>query len=212
MIKAVLFDLDGVLIETEYRNIRIKADICRKHGLKWDDSNFYTAAARPFARMLPIMYPELTEGQVKEILDEYRPLGYVGLDYHRLRTAGANELLQMLHDQGYKIAIVSLSRTEKINEVLEVNDWENLIESFVSYDDVEKAKPDPDGYFKAMKKLGVSPDECVIIEDSQVGIEAAKAAGCVCICRRENRYPIEQHGADYYIDDMPEAVRIINEL
>ena len=212
MIKAVLFDLDGVLIETEYRNIMIKADICRRFGLKWDDENLYTAAARPFKKTLPIMYPELTQRQLREIHDVYHSLAYTGLDYHRLRTSGAGMLLQALHNQGYKTAIVSLSGTEKINEVLAANHWEPFVDSFVSYDDVEKAKPDPDGYFIAMKKLGVTPDECVIIEDSQVGIEAARAAGCICICRKENRYPIEQSGADYYINDMLEAVRIINEL
>lgn len=212
MIKAILFDLDGVLIETEYRAIMIKADLCRRRGLKWDDSNFYAAAARPFARTLPVMYSELTEEELQDILKEYRSLAYGKIDYHEYRTPGAGMLLQALHNQGYKIAIVSLSKTDKINDVLKDNHWERFVDTFVSDDDVEKRKPDPDGYLKAMKKLGVSPDECVIIEDSQVGIDAARAAGCVCICRTENRYPIEQNGADYYIDDMLDAVRIINGL
>ena len=212
MIRAILFDLDGVLIETEYRNIMIKAEICRKHGLSWTDENFYYAAARPFKRTLPVMYPELTEEQLRQIHDEYHRIAYSGLDYHRLRTSGAGMLMQALHNQGYVIAIVSLSPAEKIREVLQVNHWERFADSFVSADDVERQKPDPDGYLKAMNKLGVKADECVIIEDSQVGIDAAKAAGCICICRRESRYPIEQNGADYYIDDMLEAVSIINEL
>ena len=77
MIKAVLFDLDGVLIETEYRHIMIKADICREYGLNWTDKTFYIAAARRFTEVLPLLFPEKTPEELKAVL--LGPLGDPGI-------------------------------------------------------------------------------------------------------------------------------------
>ena len=212
MIKAVIFDLDGVLIDTEYRQIMIKVDVCTRYGLNWTEDTYTTAAGSKFTDILPLLFPDMNKRELKEIRDEYYRVGYDGIDYHSLRIPGAGMALNALYNQGYRIAIASMSFKDKIKEVLEVNHWDKFVETFVSRDDVTKRKPDPDAYLQAMKKLGLSSEECVIVEDSHIGIEAAKAAGCKCICRRENRYPSNQIGADYYIDEMTEVVRIVNEI
>ncbi|MBQ1521162.1 MAG: HAD family hydrolase, partial [Erysipelotrichaceae bacterium] len=112
----------------------------------------------------------------------------------------------------YRIAIASMSPRRKIDQVLSLNHWEEFVDLYVASDDVERLKPDPDSYLKAMNKLGMQSNECIVIEDSQVGIDAAHGAGCRYICHREQRYPIEQTGADYYIDDLLDALGIINEM
>ena len=212
MIKAVIFDLDGVLIDTEYRAIKIKADLCRRYGLEWTADDYYRTAARPFATTIGRLFPDKTQEELNGMLAEYRSIAYVDMDYHRLAMPNAGELLKILHEQGYRIAIASMSPRRKINQVLSANHWENYVDLFVASDDVERLKPDPDSYLKAMNKLGMTSDECIVIEDSQVGIDAAHGAGCRCICRREHRYPIEQTGAEYYIDDLLDAAGIINEM
>ena len=212
MIKAVIFDLDGVLIDTEYRAIMIKADLCRRYGLQWTAEDYYRTAARPFATTIGRLFPEKSQDELNRMLAEYRSIAYVDMDYHRLAIPGVKELLETLRGKGYRIAIASMSPKRKIDQVLSANHWEKFIDLFVSSDDVERLKPDPDCYLKAMSKLGVNSDECIVIEDSQVGIDAAHGAGCKCICRREHRYPIEQRNADFYIDEMQEAAEIINKI
>lgn len=212
MIKAVLFDLDGVLIETEYRHIMIKADICRQYGLNWTDETFYIAAARRFTEVLPILFPDKTPEEIKVINDHYYRVAYTRLDYHALKTEGAGTVLRALHNQGYKLAIVSMSNSQKLSEVISDNHWENLIDVVITSSMVSRTKPDPESYLKTMEILGLKPEECIVVEDSCVGIEAAHAAGCRVICRREHRYPCNQEGADYYVDNLLEVVRLVNEL
>ena len=212
MIKAVLFDLDGVLIETEYRHIMIKADICRQYGLNWTDETFYIAAARRFTEVLPILFPDKTPEELKAINDHYYRIAYTRLDYHALKTEGAGTVLRALHNQGYKLAIVSMSNSEKLSQVIGDNHWENLIDVIITSSMVTRTKPDPESYLKTMEILGLTPEECIVVEDSRVGIESAHRAGCKVICRKEYRYPCNQEGADYYVDDLLDVVKLINEL
>ena len=212
MIKAVIFDLDGVLIDTEFRAINIKADLCRRYGLEWTAEDYYRTAARPFTSTIGKLFPDKTQEELDRMLKEYRSIAYVDMDYRRLAMPNAGELLKQLHRQGYRIAIASMSPRRKIDQVLSLNHWEEFVDLYVASDDVERLKPDPDCYLKAMNKLGMQSNECIVIEDSQVGIDAAHGAGCRCICHREQRYPIEQTGADYYIDDLLDALAIINEM
>ena len=212
MIKAVLFDLDGVLIETEYRHVMIKADICRQYGLTWTDDTFYLAAGRKFTEVLPDLFPDKTPEELKAINDHYYRVAYTRLDYHALKTEGAGTVLRALHNQGYKLAIVSTSNSEKLSQVIGDNHWEKLIDVVITSSMVSKTKPDPESYLQTMDILGLKPEECIVVEDSRIGIEAAHRAGCIVICRRDQRYPCNQEGADYYVDDLLDVVTLINEL
>ena len=213
MIKAVLFDLDGVLIETELRHIMIKADLCREYGLNWTDETFYMAAGRKFTEALPDLFPYKTPEELKAINDHYYQVAYTDrLDYHALKTEGAGTVLRALHNRGYKLAIVSMSNSEKLSQVIGDNHWENLIDVIITSSMVTRTKPDPESYLKTMEILGLTPEECIVVEDSRVGIESAHRAGCKVICRKEHRYPCNQEGADYYVDDLLDVVKLINEL
>ena len=154
MIKAVLFDLDGVLIETELRHIMIKADLCREYGLNWTDETFYMAAGRKFTEALPDLFPYKTPEELKAINDHYYQVAYTDrLDYHALKTEGAGIVLRALHNQGYKLAIVSMSNSQKLSEVIGDNHWENLIDVVITSSMVSRTKPDPESYLKTMEIL-----------------------------------------------------------
>ena len=84
MIKAVIFDLDGVLIDTEFRAINIKADLCRRYGLEWTAEDYYRTAARPFTSTIGKLFPDKTQEELDRMLKEYRSIAYVDMDYRRL--------------------------------------------------------------------------------------------------------------------------------
>ena len=66
------------------------------------------------------------------------------------------------------------------------------------------SKPDPEIYIYTMKKMGVEPKDCYVVEDSTFGLQAAESAGAVVICKRDDRFGYDQSGADYYIDRLAE--------
>ena len=94
MIKAVIFDLDGVLIDTEFRAINIKADLCRRYGLEWSAEDYYRTAARPFTSTIGKLFPDKTQEELDRMLKEYRSIAYVDMDYHRLAMPNAGKLLE----------------------------------------------------------------------------------------------------------------------
>ena len=69
-------------------------------------------------------------------------------------------------------------------------------------------KPDPEIYIYTMKKMGVEPKDCYVVEDSTFGLQAAESAGAVVICKRDDRFGYDQSGADYYIDRLAEIENI----
>ena len=109
--------------------------------------------------------------------------------------------------------MVSTNLREYIQLALEETGWQEYFDMFLGIEDVERTKPDPEVYRKALQQFGLDPEEAVIVEDSRVGLDSALATGCKVICRRESRYQVNQDGADYYVDaltEIPELLKTMN--
>ncbi|RUS45828.1 HAD family phosphatase [Cohnella sp. AR92] len=181
--RAFIFDMDGVIIDSEPIHFEMDIATLRHYGITIAPSELERFVGMTNPEMWATLKTELgLPSTVSEIID-YQ-LG-AKIDY--LRTAaiapieGIPELISELKQRHLKIGLASSSPIRFIEEVLRKF---HLLEDFdciVSGEEVERGKPEPDVYLEAAKQLGVEPQDCAVLEDSRNGIRAAKAAGMFCI-------------------------------
>jgi len=212
--KAFIFDMDGVLIDTERTWVKHGGDflpnLLGKEIMEKIGSTIGMSGAAIFkkARELGADFDEVAciaqhDAEAKRIY------GIAAM------TTGIDELGNMLHERGYAMGIVSASRREWINFMLprlSFADHISLVLSLSERPDL-RGKPDPDGYQEAMQLMGVTPDNTIILEDSNSGIAAGKAANAFVIGLRANLVDgYKQEGADLYADSIEDVMRHIASL
>lgn len=181
-IKAIIFDMDGVIFDTEMIYLKVWSDVFEKYGYKMTKEiyasvlgtgreNVKKVFLNLFGDDLPIdnMYIEKDENLAKEI-EKGVPL-----------KLGAYEILEYLKENNFKISLATSAISERAIKQLNQANIESFFDAVVCRDDVRKTKPNPEIFLKAANKLGVSPEQCIVIEDSDAGIEAAFNAGMIPI-------------------------------
>lgn len=178
-IKAVLFDMDGLMIDSEPLHYQAFNVVLKKYGQHLTEkenkeryiglSDEDEAVDMVVRFNLPISAEELVQAK--------REKAKKLLSNHIVVQAGLIDLLTNLHKNGYKIAIASSSRLEIIEIVINGLQITSLIDAFASAEEVKHGKPAPDVYLLAAEKLGVIPSECLVLEDAPKGVQAGKAAG-----------------------------------
>ena len=209
MIKAVIFDMDGVMIDSEplwekaerilmaRRNIDYSPTYREKIvGLNQNDS----------AKLLRETF-NLSE-TVKEIIAERIDILLTLYQKELELVKGILNLLEELTDKGLILALASSSPLRAINYVLDKFSLRKYFPKVVSGDDIQLGKPHPDIYLHTAKELGVKPEECVVIEDSINGVKSAKAAGMTCIAIPDRRLNREGFKAADLIGDSLDIINI----
>ncbi|RMH68726.1 MAG: HAD family phosphatase [Gemmatimonadetes bacterium] len=184
MIHAVIFDMDGVLVDSEPIYQRQELDLFRELGIEMSEAEhnqFVGMGTKTMCEILIKRYhlnwtvPELVEKSERMYL-EY---------FHREPTitpiTGAETLIQTVYQLRLKIALASSSSRENIRIVLERLGFGDYFPIRVSGEEVPQSKPAPDIFRLAANRLQVEPAHCLVIEDSRNGVLAAKAAGMRCI-------------------------------
>jgi len=183
MLKAVIFDMDGVLINSEPLHFSVDKKVLGRFGIDVDD-NFlsrYAGVANPE------MYADIKKKMglsqsIDELLEFRLKLSLEALDESEMDAiSGVRELLQDLASHNVSIAIASSSPMEFIEAVIRKLRLEQYFRIIVSGEELERSKPAPDIFIRAASLLGVELNECVVIEDSAAGVEAAFAAGIKCV-------------------------------
>jgi HAD superfamily hydrolase (TIGR01509 family) len=180
MIKGVLFDMDGVLVDSEEYICRAAIEMFRENGVTVQPADF-----KPFVgtgenryiggvaeKYLPSLDIQSAKIRTYEIYDRIvsgsiRPL------------PGAVELVRWCRERGLKTSVAtSADRTKMVINLREMGIGENDFDATVNGDEVERKKPFPDIFILAAAKIGLKASECLVVEDAVSGIRAAKAAGC----------------------------------
>lgn len=181
--KAVIFDMDGLLIDTEPVWRRVQIEVFGRLGLHLTEEQCAAMmgvriaeivdewyASRPWAGPGPSeVTGEIIEGVIRHVLDEGVP------------NPGTIRALQEVDDAGLPIGIASSSSEELIEAVVQRLQIGQYVSVVCSADNEERGKPDPAVYLAAARALHTAPQECVALEDSPNGVLAAKAAGMYCI-------------------------------
>jgi HAD superfamily hydrolase (TIGR01509 family) len=177
MFKAVIFDFDGVIIDTEHKRFSDLKTVLAKHGLGLEDSAFSDLPGKKTAEFVHNHFPAIGREMAEKIAEERRDLQHNELDGHRL-IEGIPGLLELLRSKEYRLAVVTGSQRFIVDELLDMHNLSEFFEIVITGEDFKSSKPDPECYRMALNRLGLKPDEAVIIEDAPHGITAAKRAGC----------------------------------
>ncbi len=181
--KAVLFDMDGVIIDSEPIHFEVDILTMRELGvnISKDELNKYVGTTNEYM-LNDLKNKYKIKKSFEEILEYKMELTIKKIKEAKINAIlGIPELLISLKSKNIKTAIGSSSPKELINIVIEKFKLEKYFDCIVSGDEVKEGKPKPDIYLEASKRIGVAPEECIVIEDSRNGVLAAKNAGMKCI-------------------------------
>lgn len=183
MLRAVIFDMDGVIIDSEPEHARAAIMVFERYGVDADISYCSSFIGSSTKNMCEDAINRFgMDVSVDELLDEMNRAkkelaqkeGYKPIE-------GVIEVIKTLYKAGVKLAVASSSSPLEIEDVVKSLGIRKYFNKLVSSSDVEKPKPAPDTFKLALSKLGISEKETIVIEDSEFGVEAAKAAGITCI-------------------------------
>lgn len=183
MIEAVIFDMDGVISDTQKLHAKVESEILGEFGINISPEE---VTERYAGVKTEEFFDDLLRSQpkpydLKELLNKkWKQMAEMG-DVSVEAVEGSKELIQNLHGAGYKMAVGSASNFEYVERVIENLGLREYFGFLITGDMVKKGKPDPEIFLLAASKLGVEPEKCVVIEDGRSGMRAAKSGNMKCI-------------------------------
>jgi beta-phosphoglucomutase len=179
MTRAVLWDLDGTLVDSEEYHWLSWRDAMRAEGIDLSYERFLASFGQRNDRILAAwLAGDADPARVRRVGDgkeaEYRRLAE---ERGLTPLPGAREWLERLHGAGWKQAIASSAPRLNVETMLRVLELDRLFDAVVSAEDVTRGKPEPDVFLAAAAKLAVPPSRCVVVEDAAAGVEAGRRAG-----------------------------------
>ena len=183
--KAFIFDLDGVIVDTAKYHYLAWRELAIQLGfdftMEQNERLKGVSRVRSLEILLDLGKVHLEEDQKSKYLKEKNEqyLQYIAKMDHSEILPGIDDLLHYLKLNKVPFSLGSASKNARL--ILETLDLIDLFDAIVDGNDVSTAKPDPEVFLIAAQKLGVQPEDCIVIEDAQAGIEAANKAGMVSI-------------------------------
>lgn len=207
MIKAILFDMDGVIVDTLHFHYLAWDKMFRERGGVVEKHTVLLHEGRNSREILPILMKEtnviIPENEWDEFIDKKR-------EYYRSIVEikyfpNAFNIIEELKKRGLKTALVTASARKNMEKAIPA-DKRKLFDLILTAENFQKAKPNPDPYLAAQEQLGVEVYECVVIENAPLGIEAAKNAGMICIAIETTLEREYLQKADFIINSIDELL------
>ncbi len=240
MIQSMIFDLDGTLVQTERLKAlsyaRAATELCPDDISEEDVLQAYKDVVgltrmHVATHLTDRFNLEERAAQRREEFGVNRPwqaFVQVRLTYYhamlddpdiirRNQWKHTMDLLDIAHKQGCPIGLATMSRCEQANHVIEILDLKDAFNFIATRDDVERGKPDPEIYHLVAEELDTQPENCLVIEDSPSGVQAALNAGMHCIAvgtpyTSETLHESNLLPAKWIIDDPEDLIPMVNEL
>lgn len=206
MIEAVVFDMDGTLVNSEPENLRILKEFMAEQGIAVSEEFLISLVGTSYEMTCSMCLAHMPKDwtlerfqKAYEAYDRLHPYNYGAILHPHVR-----ETLAWLKEHGYRTAIASSSPLRLIEKMVAECDLKDLVDEIVSGEMFEESKPHPEIYLHTAQQLKVEPAACLAVEDSGYGIEAALRAGMQVLAYRDRQYGMDQSGADAIIDDLRE--------
>lgn len=216
MIKAAIFDMDGVLVNNTDVHIKAFEVFCERYGVKDWKEKLSTAYGMGNDDIMKLIMPAevLREKSTEELGEEKEALYREIYAPTIAPVKGLEALLKQLRDAGIRCAVGSSGCKDNVDFVLSHCHIQSYFDVAVSGDMVTHCKPNPEIYLTAAERLGVKPEECIIFEDAKAGIEAAHrsgAAAIIALATTLQRHELEHTVANLIIDDYTD-IRSLKDL
>jgi HAD superfamily hydrolase (TIGR01509 family) len=188
-IEAVVFDLDGVLVDTDHIWHEVREGLARERGGRWTDHSEADMMGMSSTEWSQYLHDEVGLAETPEQLNaEVVRRMLARYDEELPLLTGAADAVRRL-GESFRLAVASSSNRELIDGVLEAAGLAHRFEATVSSEEVPRGKPAPDVFLEAAKRLELEPGQCTAIEDSANGLRAAHGAGMRVVAIPNRRYP-----------------------
>jgi beta-phosphoglucomutase len=210
---GVIFDIDGVLIDSYQAHFQSWRIMLRRHGLDVTEEEFRRTFGRTNDDIFANVYPLFRREDYTALGDEKES------DYRQIIRAnfpamdGAPELIASLHQAGATLAVGSSAPPENVEVVLRNLPGSEKIVAATHGKEVRRGKPDPEVFLLSARKIGIDPRWCVVVEDAPAGVAAGKAAGCKVIALLGTAPREELAHADKIVESLreitPQVVKVL---
>jgi beta-phosphoglucomutase len=180
-IHAVIWDLDGVIIDSADEHRRAWQRLAREEGVPFTDADFWATFGKRNDAIFAEKWGPLSAAEAQILADRKEAYFRELIRETAAPLPGAMELMHELHEAGYAQALASSTPIENIQLISNALGLERYLSVLVSGETVPHGKPAPDIFLKAASELGILSHLCLVIEDAVAGVEAAHAAGMRCI-------------------------------
>ena len=195
MIKAIIFYMDGLMIDRERVTFECYQEILKCMNLTMDEEFYKTLLGKPLKGIYQRFY---------DVYGNDFPIEDVIKDVHALMAkrfetegvpikTGLKSLLEYLKENNYKTIVATSSNRDRVDTILSQAQITDYFDDSICGDEVTKGKPNPEVFLKSCQKLGVNVDEAIVLEDSEAGIQASYDAGIKVICIPDMKYPEKQY-------------------
>ena len=216
MIKAIIFDMDGLMIDSERVTFECYQERLKDMNLTMDEEFYKTLLGKPIKGIYQRFY---------DVYGNDFPIQNVIQDVHQLIAErfltegdtgkkGLVELLHYLKDNNYKTIVATSSNRDRVDKILAQAKITEFFDDSICGDEVTKGKPNPEVFLKSCQKLGVNVDEAIVLEDSEAGIQASYDANIKVICIPDMKYPEKQYEEKTFkiLKDLTEVTAYLKSL
>ena len=216
MIKAIIFDMDGLMIDSERVTFECYQERLKDMNLTMDEEFYKTLLGKPIKGIYQRFY---------DVYGNDFPIENVIQDVHQLMAErfetegvpvkkGLVELLHYLKDNNYKTIVATSSNRDRVDKILAQAKITEFFDDSICGDEVTKGKPNPEVFLKSCQKLGVNVDEAIVLEDSEAGIQASYDANIKVICIPDMKYPENQYEEKTFkiLKDLTEVTAYLKSL
>lgn len=211
MYQAIIFDMDGVIFDTEDFYLERRKQFLDNHGLsiahmeakEFIGGNLQQVWQKLLSQNTVKLDAEVVQENYESYKEEY-PAPYSELLFPQVKLT-----LKQLRDRGYKLALASNSQTRDVHWALTSSEIMSYFDIVLGREDVVNAKPNPEIYQKAAQLLEIDKEAILVVEDSEKGIAAAKEAGITVLAIKDYRYGIDQSAADGQIDNLSGLLEVL---
>ena len=216
MIKAIIFDMDGLMIDSERVTFECYQERLKDMNLTMDEEFYKTLLGKPIKGIYQRFY---------DVYGNDFPIENVIQDVHQLMAErfetegvpvkkGLVELFHYLKDNNYKTIVATSSNRDRVDKILAQAKITEFFDDSICGDEVTKGKPNPEVFLKSCQKLGVNVDEAIVLEDSEAGIQASYDANIKVICIPDMKYPEKQYKEKTFkiLKDLTEVTAYLKSL
>lgn len=215
MVKAILFDMDGTLVDSELHYMTGTKKWMRDFGYTGPDEEIYKIIGTSMDETTSILRKLLDNRYDFDYLKEFNDNFFLNefiLDYGLALFPKVKDYLHKFKEDGYLLALCTQSDRPYINKCIKDAGLQGIFDYIVSGEEMEHGKPAPDIYLAALKDLNIKAEEAIVYEDSYQGIKSGKSAGIYTVARRDERFGVNQSEADKLVNGIDELYNLIRGL